>query len=350
MNHSRIILTFLAGLMSFSMFASVQNNDDRTPVHRPLIEEYTGTWCGWCVRGLVGMELLRETFGDDFIGVAYHEGDAMEIMYTSQYPNDIDGFPDAFIDRTYEVDPLCGFGNTSGAIVSVMQQFAAIEAIAGVDVTATWTSDDKAAITVDVASYFTTDDNSGKFAIEVMLIADDLYGTGNGWNQKNYYSGDTDYAKDRYLGPWVRKPGSVSGYHFNDVLVGTSGVIAGSLPKTIMAFEDYSYSYTFTLNSLPVPSLIQNKDNLHVIAFVVNTGTGKVINANRCYIDEYVSIIPGDIDDDGEITISDVTALVDYLLHGDATAINVAAADIDADGTININDLTDLIDLLLNKD
>ena len=301
------------------------------------------------MRGLVGMELLRQTFGDDFIGVAYHEGDAMEIMYTSQYPNDIDGFPDAFIDRTYEVDPLYGYGNTSGGIVSVMQQFAAYEAIAGIDVTATWTSDDKTAITIDIASYFTTDDNGGKYAIEVMLIADDLYGTGTAWTQSNYYSGYTDLAKDRYLGPWVRKPGYVSGYHFNDVLVGTSGVIAGSLPRTIVAFEDYSFSYTFTLNSLPVPSLIQNKDNLHVIAIVVNTGTGKVINANRSYIDEYITIIPGDIDDDGEITINDVTAFIDYLLSGDSATINVAAADVDGDGSIIINDLAVLIDKLLSN-
>ena len=50
---------------------------DFVPVHRALVEEYTGTWCGWCTRGLVAMRLLAETYGDDFIGVAYHNSDPM---------------------------------------------------------------------------------------------------------------------------------------------------------------------------------------------------------------------------------------------------------------------------------
>ena len=48
---------------------------DFVPVHRALVEEYTGTWCGWCTRGLVAMRMLAETYGDDFIGVAYHNSD-----------------------------------------------------------------------------------------------------------------------------------------------------------------------------------------------------------------------------------------------------------------------------------
>ncbi|MDE6511651.1 MAG: hypothetical protein K2L00_06125, partial [Muribaculaceae bacterium] len=29
------------------------------PVHRPLLEEFTGTWCGWCPRGYIALELLN---------------------------------------------------------------------------------------------------------------------------------------------------------------------------------------------------------------------------------------------------------------------------------------------------
>ena len=42
---------------------------------------------------------------------------------------------------------------------------------------------------MNVTSYFTSDYDNANFAIEVMLIAEDLYGTGSGWNQSNYYSG-----------------------------------------------------------------------------------------------------------------------------------------------------------------
>lgn len=324
--------------MSLTVMAS-----NTTPVHRPLIEEYTGTWCGWCIRGLVGMELMRETFGDDFVGVAYHNGDAMQI--TTSYPNNVTGFPSAFLERNYSIDPLYGFGNVSGGIINDMRQMAAIEAIAGIDVTAKWTSADKTAIDVNVTSYFTSDYNNANFAIEVMLIADDLYGTGSGWNQSNYYSGYSEYAKDDYLGPWVRKPATVTGIHFNDVLVGFSGAIANSLPSSIVAYDDYSTSYTFELNRLPKPALIQNKDNLHVIAVVVYKNNRKAINANRCYISDFVEVTPGDVNNDGKISIDDVTALIDMLLSNSGTNDN---ADVNGDGKVSIDDVTALIDILLN--
>lgn len=324
--------------MSLTVMAS-----NTTPVHRPLIEEYTGTWCGWCIRGLVGMELMRETFGDDFIGVAYHNGDAMQI--TTNYPNNVTGFPSAFLERNYSIDPLYGFGNVSGGIINDMRQMAAIEAIAGIDVTAKWTSADKTAIDVNVTSYFTSDYDNANFAIEVMLIADDLYGTGSSWNQSNYYSGYSEYAKDDYLGPWTRKPSTVTGIHFNDVLVGFSGAIANSLPTSIVAYDDYSTSYTFQLNRLPKPALIQNKDNLHIIAVVVYKNNRKAINANRCYISDFVEVTPGDVNNDGKISIDDVTALIDMLLSNSGTNDN---ADVNGDGKVSIDDVTALIDILLN--
>jgi hypothetical protein len=55
----------------------------------------------------------------------------------------------------------------------------------------------------------------------------------------------------------------------------------------------------------------------------------------------------GDIDGDGSVTISDVTGLIDYLLSGNATGVNLESADCDQDGNINISDVTTLIDFLL---
>ena len=56
----------------------------------------------------------------------------------------------------------------------------------------------------------------------------------------------------------------------------------------------------------------------------------------------------GDVDDDGSVTISDVTSLIDYLLSGDASSIKIRNADCDLDGNITISDVTSLIDYLLS--
>ncbi|MCH5346763.1 MAG: hypothetical protein J1E63_06610, partial [Muribaculaceae bacterium] len=44
---------------------------------RPLVEEYTGLWCGWCPRGYVAMEDMSAAYGHEFVGLAYHNGDEM---------------------------------------------------------------------------------------------------------------------------------------------------------------------------------------------------------------------------------------------------------------------------------
>ena len=54
--------------------------------------------------------------------------------------------------------------------------------------------------------------------------------------------------------------------------------------------------------------------------------------------------VRGDVNGDGSVNISDVTALIDYLLSGNASGINVSAADCDQDNSVNISDVTSLID------
>ena len=346
MKASNLLFAILAVMMAFTTSAtSIKGNP--TPTHRPLVEEYTGTWCGWCIRGLAGMELLRTELGDDFIGVAYHNGDAMAVIPSNKYPNRVTGFPSEFIDRSYSVDPLYGYSNTSGGILNTVKQISAMAAVAGIDVTARWTSEERTAIAINVSSYFTIDESSAKYVIELILVADDLYGSGNGWNQSNYYSGDEDYAFDKYLARYVKSPATISGIHFNDVIVGTSGLITGSLPTTITAYELYNYDYTYAISSLPNPSLVQNKDNLRVIALIHNSQTRKVINANKTLIKEFIPALLGDVDDDGVLSIGDIAALIDYLLDDTAT-INATNAEVNGDGTINIADLTDIIDMILS--
>lgn len=56
----------------------------------------------------------------------------------------------------------------------------------------------------------------------------------------------------------------------------------------------------------------------------------------------------GDVNKDNAVNIADVTALIDYLLGGDASTISLGAADVNQDGAVNIADVTALIDYLLS--
>ena len=69
--------------------------------------------------------------------------------------------------------------------------------------------------------------------------------------------------------------------------------------------------------------------------------------SNPGYFTDKSDFLRGDVDGDGFVKISDVTALIDYLLTGNAAGINLDAADCDLDGDVKISDVTELIDYLL---
>ena len=58
----------------------------------------------------------------------------------------------------------------------------------------------------------------------------------------------------------------------------------------------------------------------------------------------------GDVNNDGVVSIKDVTVLIDCLLSMDYTGLTEEYLDVNQDGTISIKDVTDLIDMLLSGD
>lgn len=58
--------------------------------------------------------------------------------------------------------------------------------------------------------------------------------------------------------------------------------------------------------------------------------------------------IRGDVNDDGNVSIGDITSLIDYLLSGNTSSISLTCADVNCDGNVSIGDVTSLIDYLLS--
>ena len=55
----------------------------------------------------------------------------------------------------------------------------------------------------------------------------------------------------------------------------------------------------------------------------------------------------GDVDDNNEVAIADVSALIDYLLTGETEGVNLDNANCNLDGEVGIADVSALIDYLL---
>ncbi|MBQ8051824.1 MAG: endonuclease [Bacteroidaceae bacterium] len=62
-----------------------------------------------------------------------------------------------------------------------------------------------------------------------------------------------------------------------------------------------------------------------------------------------VATLPGDVNRDGEVTIADVTALVNIILGKDTAGYDLEAADVNEDGERTIADVTALVNIILGK-
>nr|WP_321231849.1 Omp28-related outer membrane protein [uncultured Psychroserpens sp.] len=71
---------------------------------RALIEDYTGTWCGWCPRVSYGIELVKEASNKVAV-VAVHSGDAMATSYGNTLIGTFNpggSYPTAIVNRSAE--------------------------------------------------------------------------------------------------------------------------------------------------------------------------------------------------------------------------------------------------------
>ena len=118
-----------------------------------------------------------------------------------------------------------------------------------------------------------------------------------------------------------------------------------------MAGEPVLDDFTATIegaSAVLTKSMEQNADGSYRIA--ISVVSADLQNASCYVINATVPTVKkGDVNNDGDVSISDVTALIDYLLSGNIEDINPQAADVDGNNDISISDVTSLIDMLLGS-
>ena len=248
-----------------------------------VVEEFTGTGCGYCPRGLVGMDNLRKTFGDRFIGIGIHQYNNTDAMYISSYPNlGFSGAPECIIDRKGKMDPYYGQGND---IRDDFRAEMAIPATAQVSVAGLMDPElTQVTATAEVEALF---DNSN-YTIEFVVVADGLKGTGSGWNQANYYANYNakQLPEDLAIFGSGEKFGKnpFSGWTFNDVAL-VSSYVGGKnqVPAigTLNGGERKSVSYTL---QMPTSGTLLNalkEDEVYIVAMVIDDQNGQIVNAAK---------------------------------------------------------------------
>lgn len=258
------------------------------PEHRTLMEEYTGLWCGWCPRGVVGMDGLKETWPDRFVGVTFHKDDILSINFT--IPVEDAGAPSAALDRTEVVDPYYGSGphditTWKEGIEKDWLRFDAHTTVADMRLEAVWADAGMTAVKAEAGVKFVRPYDNADFRIIYILVQDGIEAgePERKWVQSNYFSGNKAYAGTD-LDWWYNAPSKVSGLTFNDIAILVPDIfgIPGSLPSEIEWLKEYSDVCELRLEDAvnqEGQSLVRDKDKMRVIAAVADASTGRIINA-----------------------------------------------------------------------
>ena len=253
-----------------------------------VVEEFTGTGCGWCPRGLVGMEKLRQNYGDRFIGIGLHQYNSSDAMYinSNAYAKlSFGGAPSCRMDRGDEIDPYYG---SSYDICNDFADEMTVPALAKVTVSGVV---DTLLTKVQAKAEIKALLDDSKFTLEFVVVGDSLKGTGSAWNQSNYYSqySASQLPEDLAIFGSGGKYGksSITGWYFNDVAL-CSSYVGGSNKApalgTLAGGETKEAEYTLTL---PTKATLKNalkKDQLYIIALIVDKNK-KIVNAAKAKIE-----------------------------------------------------------------
>ncbi|MEO9531220.1 MAG: T9SS type A sorting domain-containing protein [Crocinitomicaceae bacterium] len=243
-------------------------------------EEKTGTWCGWCPRGAVGLAGMESE--PQFIGIAVHNGDPMTI---TAYDNEIGtyvpgGYPGAGVDRVIDGDPS-DFDQMFADRVNEVVPCAVNEITANYN-----DGTDKIEVSTTVEFFGTV---GGDYRISCVVIEDDVIGDGTAsWNQTNYYDGGgSGLLTDPITSfEWSTAgdpvdPNDFGGYDHVARYLSSSTMLgdAGSLPSSTVTEGTYDYDFA-DINASVVDDIFKS----HVVVMVVNANTGEILNAGKASI------------------------------------------------------------------
>jgi len=224
------------------------------PGRKVLVEEATGTWCGWCPRGDVFMNAMDERYPDHFVGIAVHGGDPMEVDDWSagvESTTGFTGYPSAVVGRTILTDPSAIESNIVARLQTKGNSLIENGAIF-----------DEATRELTIITYTTFEEQAvGDYRLVVGITEDGV----TGYAQTNYYAGGGNGPMGGYEDLPDPVPASEMVYnHTARALLTPYGGIEDAFSTSIIINPGtYEHGFTYV-----VPDGY-NVDNLHIITAVL---------------------------------------------------------------------------------
>ncbi len=231
-----------------------------------VLEEGTGTWCGYCPAGIVMMEELAELYSNtEVIRVAVHNGDDMAVStYQPFITNYTPGLPGAFANRYAEIAP-----NSSSNVRQVQAAYEACNKVGSPMMIELEGELPEGArdynLDVTVTPVYDLSNVGDRYRVAIVRVEDNV----GPYLQTNYFSGSGQW------GQWGVSESKVATI-YNDVATRLDvwNGVEESLPVNLEGGKAVSYSTTMS-----------NRGTLgletRLVAMIVDTATGYIVNATQ---------------------------------------------------------------------
>lgn len=248
------------------------------PAKKVLVEEFTGTWCGWCPEGQSELNYAAFT-NSNAVVVSLHDNDNMSsVSGNSLIADYANSFPSATIDQYL-------FPNNKSIAIErndwnvFIAQRQAMIVPAAVSLTGISYNSSTREIKATVSSTF-SGDVKGDYRLNLYIKENNVFGAiadsllDNNWNQYSYLyniSSSPYYQFGNYLNPTTFLMGSNRYKHRNvldsllDGPYGASGIIpiSGSTNG-----QTYNKAYTYTLTTPVGTEYRYHEENIYLIGLL----------------------------------------------------------------------------------
>lgn len=242
-----------------------------------VVEEMTGTWCGWCIRGIVILDEMKNKYPQNFIGIAVHSGDPMEEKSYDDALSDLvnnPGYPYCIVNRNKEHkgDPNIIKGSFS--------MFAEETAEAGIGAEAVLMPDGN--LKVNTSLYFVEDRDNLDYRLAYVITENNVHDpTNDEYSQQNYYAG-----KEEKMGGYENMPAVIpaADMYYQDVaraIIGGFEGVEGSVPASVKAHVPAEYEYT-----LAMPENVMNPEETELVVLLLDNASGRIVNGRKVSLRE----------------------------------------------------------------
>lgn len=237
--------------------------------HKVLLKNYTSPSCLWAPRSLLGLDKIKEKYGDDVICISYHVAGPLwcdPFSYTPITPScELDGNSGWRENDDFNYyDPYYGKGSTPFGIFDLIEEKMASPHLGNIRIlSAEWADDEQTEINIVTESTLGVGYEQNTYYPDYLLIftlvEDGLKGNGSEWEQLNGYSQMA--TDDPNLQSLSKLPYTITDMVYNDVAVGE---YRDHISRNFNYGESVQQTNTLHLSDLS-QKLIQDKSKLSVV-------------------------------------------------------------------------------------